>query len=61
MVKRPGVTSDVFQYAKSFYNPPKKRIFEIAQAEFEIILLILFYPLNALGRSQRHFMNKFQN
>ena len=42
----------------SHRQPPK--FFEIEQANFQIILIIHFYALKwALGRTQRHFMNKF--
>jgi hypothetical protein len=40
MAKRPGVTSDAFQVARNLYDPKIKRIFEIARADFEIILFI---------------------
>jgi hypothetical protein len=48
------------RYARNLYNPKIKRIFEIAQADFEIFLFIHFYPLKlALGQRQKHFINKF--
>ena len=47
------------RYARNLYDPKIKRIFEIAQALFEIILFIHFYPLKqALGQSQKQFMKK---
>ena len=48
------------RYARNLYDPKIKIIFEIVRADFEIILFIHFYPLKqALGWSQKHFMNKF--
>ena len=41
----PGITSDGFHHARNLYDHKMRRIFEIAQADFEIILFIHFYPL----------------
>ena len=48
------------RYARNLYERKIKRIFEIARADFEIILFIHFHPLKkALGQSQRHFLKNF--
>ena len=69
MAKRPGVTFDALQvyksmdfvkshflqnpYFRDLYDPKIKRIFEIMQAGYKIILLLHFYPpKKALGSFQ---------